>query len=311
MTYKKTAFLLIGIISIYLYPGLILTGNTEETKPVTAVAEINRHSINIGDRVTYTITVKAEKGIDVRFPEFTEKLAGFSIKDFGLKDKWQLGGKKFIQWYELDTYVSGSYIIPEAVIKYKKKDEDNWNEIKTNEVTIEVKSLLPKAGDIEDIKDIIGPVGLPMSQWVYVTVAVLLIIASGLAFVFLKKRKKEVDIQPPKMAHEIACEALNALKMKDYIKQKKIEPYYVELSDIIRHYLEDQFNLKAPEMTTEEFLNTVKDDRTLSYDHKSLLRDFLSHCDMVKFARYHPNEKEMELVYESAERLIEQTKERP
>ena len=82
----------------------------------------------------------------------------------------------------------------------------------------------------------------------------------------------------------------------------------VELSDIVRRYLENRFNLRAPEMTTEEFLNGVKDNKALSYEHKSLLREFLLHCDLVKFAKYEPPEKEADLSFKSAKELIDQTK---
>ena len=62
-------------------------------------------------------------------------------------------------------------------------------------------------------------------------------------------------------------------------------------------------------MTTDEFLSNLKNTDLLRSEHKNLLRDFLSHCDMVKFARYHPEETETASSYESARNLVEQTKE--
>jgi len=61
-------------------------------------------------------------------------------------------------------------------------------------------------------------------------------------------------------------------------------------------------------MTTEEFLSKVKEDSSLSIEHKGLLRDFLATCDLVKFARYQPVEKEADLALASARKLIDQTK---
>ena len=99
-----------------------------------------------------------------------------------------------------------------------------------------------------------------------------------------------------------------SLTEEDYLKTGETREYYFELSDIVRHYLENRFHLKAPEMTTDEFLNNLKSTKVLRSEHKSLLRDFLSHCDMVKFARYKPEENEIESSYESAQNLVEQTK---
>ncbi|MEA3306109.1 MAG: hypothetical protein U9R52_04770, partial [Candidatus Omnitrophota bacterium] len=109
-------------------------------------------------------------------------------------------------------------------------------------------------------------------------------------------------------AHRLAYEALRELEKKNYIKQGKIKKYYIELSDIARHYLENRFNIKAPEMTTEEFLLKAKEAKELGSEHKNLLKGFLSHCDSVKFAKYGPSEKEISSSFESAKILIDQTK---
>ena len=53
---------------------------------------------------------------------------------------------------------------------------------------------------------------------------------------------------------------------------------------IIRRYLEDRFELRAPELTTEEFLTVAGTPVLLSHEHQKLLRDFLRQADLVKFA---------------------------
>ena len=96
---------------------------------------------------------------------------------------------------------------------------------------------------------------------------------------------------------------------KEYLSTGKVQEFYFELSNIARHYIEDRFKLKAPEMTTEEFLTTLKKSEALNSEQKSLVKDFLSHCDMVKFAKYLPQKKEIDSSYESAKNLVDQTKE--
>jgi len=82
-----------------------------------------------------------------------------------------------------------------------------------------------------------------------------------------------------------------------------------EISDIIRHYLENRFLLKAPEMTTEEFLFYVRDYSQLIKEHKTLLKEFLLTCDLVKFAKYVPLFEEMDAIFVSAKKLVDETKE--
>ncbi|MDD5634688.1 MAG: hypothetical protein PHW46_05385, partial [Candidatus Omnitrophica bacterium] len=117
------------------------------------------------------------------------------------------------------------------------------------------------------------------------------------------KRTKKI-----KSADEIAYEQLTILKNKELPKKGLIKEYYTELSDIIRHYLENRFNFRAPEMTTEEFLESVKRSPELSIEHRGLLQDFLSQCDMVKFAKYGPTQLEMLDSFKAAERFIDQTR---
>jgi len=43
--------------------------------------------------------------------------------------------------------------------------------------------------------------------------------------------------------------------------------------------------------------------------HKELISNFLEHCDMVKFAAYGPDTREIENAFDSAIKLVDETKE--
>jgi hypothetical protein len=85
----------------------------------------------------------------------------------------------------------------------------------------------------------------------------------------------------------------------------------VAVSDTIRTYLEERFNFRAPDRTTEEFLHELKSTNLLLPDQKESLGEFLNVCDMVKFARYEPGQKELQALHESASRLIDETEPQP
>ena len=87
-----------------------------------------------------------------------------------------------------------------------------------------------------------------------------------------------------------------------------MDAFYVQLSLIVRRYLENRFSLRSPELTTEEFLNEMGRSPDLARSHQQLLRDFLVQADLVKFAGHRP---EAEVVAESiaaAERFLEDTR---
>lgn len=303
---------LMGLTILTLIPvsSFALEQDSSDKLPLEVSASVDKDKATIGDKITYTIAVKAGKGIEIKFPEFAENLGGFAIKDFGTSEKGWFKTKTYRQWYVLDTYVSGKYSIPEATIKYRKKGQVEWQEVSTEKITIEVESILKSAEAKRDIREIAGPIGFPIQiPWYVWAVLALIVLGAGIAFFLFKRKKTQSIFVPPRPAHEVAYEALNALKQKEYLRRKEHKLYYIELSDIVRRYLENRFNLRAPEMTTEEFLNSVKDNKALMLEHKSLLRDFLFACDLVKFAKYEPAEKEADSSFESAKRLIDQTKE--
>ncbi len=279
--------------------------------PVTVKALVDRTAVSIGDRIRYTIEVEAGKEIEVRIPEFGENLADFSVRDFGSSKGGFWGKQKMTQWYDLDIYEAGTYTIPAVTVSYRTGDEGQWKEVISEEIIVEVKSLLDGEAETTEIRDIKGPLSAYNVRLLYITLAVLLAVVIIAAIVmFLRKRKQTKEIiVPSRPAHEIAFEAFEELVKKDLLMSGMVNEYYFELSNIVRHYLENRFKLRAPEMTTEEFLSSLRQTDKLEADHKTLLREFMYHCDMVKFAKYHPADNEIESSYKSARRLVEQTKE--
>jgi hypothetical protein len=198
-----------------------------------------------------------------------------------------------------------------VVVKYRADGEKEWKEMLADAVKIEVLSSLDDKALEGDIKDIKGPVSQWDKTYIYIISAIITAIALILFIIILlqKRRKTKEVVIPVVPAHEIAYEALKSLMRKDYLTTGKVQEHYFELSNIVRHYIENRFQLKAPEMTTEEFLLTLKESEVLDSGQKSLVKDFLSHCDMVKFAKYLPEKNEIDSSYTSAKNLVDQTKE--
>jgi hypothetical protein len=156
---------------------------------------------------------------------------------------------------------------------------------------------------MDDIKDIRPPVEVPWLVWLLVILTIVVIAAA--AFVFFSRRKKKTDDPLP---WDKALLRLTALSTKDYPSQNQFKLFYSELSDIVRRYLEERFNINAPEMTTEEFLNHCHTTQELTEDHKKLLRDFLNGCDLVKFAKHEPTKTEAQTNFDLAKKLVLDTK---
>jgi len=267
-----------------------------------------RGGVTIGDKIRYSLIVSAKKNIEVEFPDFGGKLGNFAVKDFGSSKKVFLGQQKITQWYVLDTYAIGKQAIPKALVKYRRQGESNWSRLESEEKEIEVKSLLDNPGVKRELRPIKDPIDFPYRQrYVLLGILIILFILAGIV-IFRKKKKNSARLVELPPAHQIALQKLNELKARGLIAQGRIKEYYIEISGIIRHYIEDRFELSAPEMTSEEFLLKARDAQELSLQQKDLLSDFLLSCDLVKFARYTPSPEEIEAVFESAKKFIEETK---
>ena len=160
--------------------------------------------------------------------------------------------------------------------------------------------------DIRGLKDMVEiPTGNEWIWWLLVAVAVLVVIGIVVWFIrrHLAKRSTELAPPPPPPPHVVAWERLQ--RALDLIHEA--EWFCIEVSHIIRVYLEERFSLHAPDRTTEEFLLELQSSRHLAGEHKQLLANFLSECDMVKFARAEPPEQELRSLHEAASRLVGET----
>jgi hypothetical protein len=164
------------------------------------------------------------------------------------------------------------------------------------------KSVASTANDIRDIKPPIEiSDGWTWLWWGLIALAVA--VAAFLLWRWLKNRK--TNIAPPLLvpAHIRAKQKLEeALAL---IAQPK--PFVIAVSDTARTYLEERFDFRAPERTTEEFLRELGGTNLLSPEQKESLGGFLESCDLVKFAKYEPREPELRELHSSAVRLVEET----
>ena len=306
------------------------TDGEKPTGPVHLHTSVDRDEITIGDQLRYTLTISAETGVDVSVPLFHERIGDFEIIDFGREPNRSEADRTTItQWYTLAIFTTGYHLLPAPRVSYTMSDgiqHDAVGEV----LRVHVASLLTQEGQPTDIRDIKPPEDVPF-DWrpVLVGGAVLVaLIGIGLALYYVLNRFRRAAVLPPRPAHEVALEALSHLRAKRLPQAGQFEAYYVALSAIVRTYLEDGLQVRAPEMTTEEFLVAVTRDSSaprsrsdrqppkgrggrpsrLPPAHQRLLGTFLSQADLVKFARHRPSLDESDVAYEAAKRFVDETR---
>lgn len=155
-----------------------------------------------------------------------------------------------------------------------------------------------------DIHDIRPPVDIPNGwEWLWwVLGGALLLLAIWGLWKWMQSRPKTASV--PRLSPE-----MRARQQLDDALRWLHEPktFCTALSDAIRLYLEERFELHAPERTTEEFLNELQQSSRLDAEQKLTLGEFLGSCDLVKFAKHEPAETELRTLYFVGHRLVDET----
>lgn len=108
---------------------------------------------------------------------------------------------------------------------------------------------------------------------------------------------------PPELPRDRARKALDTISYD--IEQLTPYQFSIRVSDILRRYVTEQFGLPLTRQTSVEFLNALTRKSHFSIEERSLLEDFLSRCDLIKFARYEATSVDSRLLLDEARRFVE------
>jgi len=171
---------------------------------------------------------------------------------------------------------------------------------------LNLSAAAPANGDLRDIKPpLVIPSGWALAAWI--AGALVVAALAFFAWRYWRRRRSLVPPIPVVPAHIRARQKLEqALGLLGQPRE-----FCILVSDTIRLYLEERFDFRAPERTTEEFLHELRETNLLLPEQKDSLGEFLKRCDLVKFARYEPGEPELRDLHGAALRLVEETEPRP
>jgi len=293
---------------------LLLAGLVHAEEPVEVRAHAEPDTVTIGTRFRYVVEVTAAPDAEVFVEQPAERLGDFDIVDFGVEPPVQRDGKtRLTRWYRLVGYSPGEHLVKSPPVTYRLAGGEP-TEAPGQEIGVTVESLLAKEPEASDIRDIKPPEPVPVDwrPWYLLGGLVALALAAGAILSRMRNRSRRASVPPPpRPPQDVAAQALAELRRRNLIGAGAFKEYYSTLSDIVRTYLEQRFGLRAPEMTTEEFLLTTARDGRLDGAHRRLLGDFLAESDLVKFARHLPTIADSERAWEAAARFVEETSRPP
>ena len=140
-------------------------------------------------------------------------------------------------------------------------------EILTERIELNVKSVVP-SGASKELKEPLGKLkpldSMRTPIWIALVGGIILLV--GLPLAWRSWQRHRIG-RRRRSAYDIANSRLSKLRARPKPVEEEISGFFVELSDIVRRYLEDRFNLHAPELTTEEFLEVAANLFSIKQDH--------------------------------------------
>lgn len=292
-----------------------------EKGPVRVRVRLAAETITIAD--TDELRLDLEGPPDCRFevPRVDElAIEPFTAKDV-VVDRPRLEGDRMIasMRVELEPFLSGDYPVGPFKVRFTLEGEPPGDdgapvvhELRVDEMKVRVDSI---AGDVSaglELRPLRDPATLAgrrkgsPAAWIAAAAGGLAAAGLGIAAArrLLRARARSAPPVPPR---EVALAALRRLRDRKLLEAGRVREFYYEICLILRTFIGEEFGIRAAEETTEEFLRDLTGEARFSEETKGLLERFLTHCDLVRYARYAPADEEIQGTIDVTRDFIERS----
>lgn len=306
----------------YLLLFLILLASlslAQAQQQVKVSVSLERDSIWLGDQLKMILVAEYPTGANISFPELKDSLAnGVEIISRSKRDSSKIGDgiTQMRQNYLITAFDSGPH--PVGPFLFALHSQATPDTLRSNSLSLFVK--VPPVDLKKGFADIKKPYGAPITfkevaPWILGIILLATIVF--LVIYAISRRRKNIPLftlpaKPKLPPHVVALSELDKLKEEQLWQHDKVKDYYTRLTDIIRVYIEERYEIPAMEQTSQEILNQFKGEQSaIKGKLFSGLQRTLETSDLVKFAKYTPLADENHFVLVQAYTLVEETKAEP
>ena len=281
-----------------------------ERGPVRVTAEVQPAKAQLSDEPVLTLTIEYEQGVQIEKPPFGASMGSFLVRDFHEPLTKTRNGREIIQQvYTLEPMQTGKLLIDPISVTFtdlRPNGDEKTHTLQTEALAVEITSMVgDSVPSLANLHPSAGPVDLPtygsILGWSIVIICIALAITGWLTrrHFKLKQVAAAVVLSPEELAQvELEKLARSGLAETDVVQ------FYVELTAVVRRYIERTTGIRAPEQTTEEFLREISQANTFNRDTNERLRNFLESADLVKFAAFRPRHEDVEESFSRAKIFI-------
>jgi hypothetical protein len=148
----------------------------------------------------------------------------------------------------------------------------------------------------EDIRDIHGPIvqAAPTNWWPYIIGGLLLVALGYVGWRLLRRR----TLSPQERALRELRDA------RALIQSEQPHALSLRVSETVRGYVEQVFDIHAPRRTTQELLDDLMRASSPVAPYRGELGAFLELCDLAKYARWSLSQTQMAEIVDRAEHFV-------
>lgn len=219
------------------------------------------------------------------------------------KDSIEQNGNSYERKVEFAVFEEGKFTIPELEFKVGDKL------LKTIPYEIDVINTAQKADQINDIMKNKEVKLVAKDYWElykFYILAALAVIALIIAVIMIVKWGRKSK-SAPVVATNQTLKELDSLKKKKYIEGGNFRSFYVELIDISRNFITKQYHLPADVLLTDDLIEVMKKNNTISQDNEKIVEDVFLRGDLVKFAKTFPDQETMEKDFASIRDFVKRS----
>jgi hypothetical protein len=303
----------LSLIFVFLIAPFSMKG-----QDVSVTAAFDTSRILIGDQINFSITIDQPSKLKLSIPFYKDSLisrieilSGPSIDTAAINaDMIRITEK-----YRITSFDSGFYMVDPVYAEIS--DSNGLKRFYSDYSILEVARVKLTPPDTSSkIFDIAAPYRAPLTlgeilPWLLVALLSAVIIWLILRLIKrFKKTKKEI-IEPiiKEPAHVIAFRELERLRNEKLWQNGETKKYYTRLTEIIRQYLENRFQVYSLELTTSETLEALVRTGFKKNESFNKLKSVLTAADLVKFAKYKPEPIENDTTFTASWDFVSATKE--
>lgn len=309
----------LNVLKLFFFLALFSIVGIANAQRIKATARLDSTNILLGDQIKLFLEIDHPKNVEIEFPQVPDTIKKLiEVLSHSGIDTFELDNEKFqkqIQSYTITSFDSGSYRIPPYW--FKINIDGRIDSVPTNGVTLNVHSMA-----IDTTKgptDIKMPYSAPLTLKEVTPYILGVILIGAIIFLILYSIKRKKNNQPifarpqkPKEpAYIIAIRELDRIKSEKIWQKGKLKQYHSEVTEALRVYIEDRFEIPAMGQTSDETIENFRVNKNLLTDKLfTNLSQTLKLADLVKFAKYTPLPDDDNLSLANAYSFVNDTKEK-